>query len=260
MSLDLIPIWAFALIILLLVFITIEIGFRLGVRYRLKMTPGMESPIGIILGAVLGLLGFILAFTFGIVYNRFELRKDLVRQEANAIGRIWMRSDFMSEPDRGKTQDLLNKYIELRVTISEISDMNVVNAKVGESARIQRALWNLAVVSAHKDGISGLVAPFTQSLNDLIDIHLRRLAIGVEDRIPLLIWLALFILLALSMGSVGYLTGVKSDKRSIMTIALALSFTIIFLLISALDRPFIHLFPVSQRPLLDVKATMSKQF
>ena len=52
------------------------------------------------LGAVLGLAAFMLAFAFGAVSSRFDARKELVRDDANAIRTAWARADFLPEADR----------------------------------------------------------------------------------------------------------------------------------------------------------------
>jgi hypothetical protein len=222
------------------------------------MTPGSEPPIVPISGAVLGLLGFVLAFTFGIVYNRYEMRKDLVRQEANAIVRVWMRSQFMTEPYRSQSDSLLKKYTDLRLAAVQTSNRTQVRMVIDESEKLQQQLWNLAIPATKKDGIGGIAGPYIMAINDLVDIHGRRLAIGVEDRLPFLIWFSLFALLLLGMSTIGYLTAMKNTRRSALTNMLALAFCIVFLVISALDRPFSRLFIVSQQPLIHAKTTISE--
>jgi len=82
---DTIPIWIFFAATALLVAVAIELGFRLGRAAHRSSDEEKESPVSAIAGTILGLLAFILAFTFGIVSNRYDARKELVRDEANAI-------------------------------------------------------------------------------------------------------------------------------------------------------------------------------
>ncbi|HTS44501.1 MAG TPA: hypothetical protein VMH01_08905 [Puia sp.] len=258
MVLDSIPEWAFLPGVILLVLAAIEAGYRLVKTQRFRIKPDSEALVSVVTGSVLGLLGFVLAFTFGIVYNRFEARKELVREEANAIQRVWLRSDFLTEPDRTTTVGLLKQYLDLRLQAAEANVLSEITHSTKESTRIQHELWDLAVTNVKKDRISGLNAPYIQSLNDLIDIHGRRLAVGVEDRIPIWIWVSLGTLLLLSMVTLGYFSGLKGTHRSYTTIILAISFSVMFLLISALDRPLTGLFKASQQPLINVKNLMSK--
>jgi hypothetical protein len=45
-----------------------------------------------LVGATLGLLAFILAFTFGLAAARFDTRRQVVLDEANAIGPTYLRA------------------------------------------------------------------------------------------------------------------------------------------------------------------------
>lgn len=253
-----IPLWALSIVIVFLVLISIEGGNRLGVIIHRRFKEEKESLVSVISGSILGLLGFILAFTFGIVYGKFEIRKELVRDEANLIGKTWLRSDFMSEPDHSKTVNLLKEYIDLRLAIARAHDLDQIITATLASRKIQLQLWNLAVVNARKDMNSDVAALYVESLNELIDIHSKRFALGVEDRIPIWIWLALYILLFLGMISIGYLAAVTNSRRSVATIILALSFSIVFVVITSLDRPLTGVFRVSQQPLTNLKILMSK--
>ena len=70
---------------ILIVVLAMEAGFRLGRIIRRRSPDDKETAASTIANSILGLLAFILAFTFGIVANRYDTRKVLVREEANAI-------------------------------------------------------------------------------------------------------------------------------------------------------------------------------
>ena len=63
-----------------------EAGFRLGWRARARVSEDSKSEITTIQAAMLGLLALILGFTFAMAMSRFESRKEVVLDEANAIG------------------------------------------------------------------------------------------------------------------------------------------------------------------------------
>jgi hypothetical protein len=65
-------------------------------------------------GATLGLLAFILAFTFGLAAARFDTRRQLLLDEANAIGTTYLRAGML--PERGQqVRDLLRHYVAARL-------------------------------------------------------------------------------------------------------------------------------------------------
>src|SRR6478736_5820282 len=95
MNLDQFPLWLMVVLTFVAVALAIEAGYRLGTAAHRRSDDEKESPVSAIAGTILGLLAFMLAFTFGIVSNRFDDRKGLVREEANAIRTAFARSDFL---------------------------------------------------------------------------------------------------------------------------------------------------------------------
>src|SRR5689334_8322260 len=68
-----------------------------GIAIHKKKLHEPEAPLGALVGAMLGLLAFILAFTFGMTGSRFDARKQLVLDEANAIGTTYLRAGLLPE-------------------------------------------------------------------------------------------------------------------------------------------------------------------
>src|SRR5215204_4569247 len=104
MKMDDIPLWLLFVATILLVVGAIEAGYLIGRAARRKSEDEKESPVSAIAGTVLALLAFILAFTFGIVSDRYDLRKALVREQAAAIRTAYTRADFLPEPSRDQTK------------------------------------------------------------------------------------------------------------------------------------------------------------
>jgi uncharacterized membrane protein len=93
--------WLLFAICLVLLFLSAEIGYRLGVKNQTTATDKVQSQVNTIAGAVLGLLALLLAFTFSMAATRFDLRKQLVVQEVNSIGTTYLRAQTLPEPYRG---------------------------------------------------------------------------------------------------------------------------------------------------------------
>src|SRR5690349_12043866 len=90
MSVDVIPLWVFFIGTITIILLSVETGFALGKQATRRSRDEKESPVAAIGGAVLGLVAFMLAFTFSIASGRFDLRKELVREDANAIRTAWL--------------------------------------------------------------------------------------------------------------------------------------------------------------------------
>jgi hypothetical protein len=259
MNLDNIRIGWLTLMIICTVLISIEVGYRLGHIFKKYGRLEKESPVSVISGSILGLLAFLLAFTFGIVYQRFETRKDTVRNEAGLIRSAITFSDFMSEPYREKTVRLLKELIDIRVGIVQNMDTADVKKTMNETKRIHAQLWNLAVINVRQNISSNIAALnlYIASLKDMIDIQLRRATLVLQDRLPFWILMALYLLLVFAMVSIGYHIAISGSSRSIASILLALSFSLVLAIIISLDRPGSFSFKVSQQPLIDLKNSIA---
>ena len=256
MNIDFIPVWLLFVGTIVLVILSIEVGFRLG-NVALRRSPEeKESPVSAMAGAVLGLTAFVLAFTFGIVSDRYDSRKELVREEANAIRTAALRSDFLPEQDRAQAMAHFKEYLDLRLELAQSGNIDNVPHVLSETKRIQDQLWLMAVVNARKDMNSDVAALYIDSLNQVIDIHALRVAVGVQARVPIGIWIVLYSLTILGMMGVGYQTGIAGSKRSMARPILALSFSLVFMLIASLDRPGSRIMTVTQQPLIDLRNSM----
>jgi hypothetical protein len=254
---DGLPIWILFICVLVAVFIAMEVGYAVKKRFTRDKTEN-EGMVSVVTGAVLGLLGFVLAFTFSLVYTRYETRKELVRQQANAVRRVWLRSELMNPADRSSTIVLLKKFLDVNLLAAQSRSAGEVNSAVEESESIQHNLWESGVAKAKTNSLSGLSPLYLQSVSDLIDLQSQRLAIGARDRVPSGIWISLGSLLILSMVNVGYFEAIKGGKHSRSNIIMAMAFSLLFVLVSALDDPFHGWFIASQQPLLNVKAQIDR--
>src|SRR5215471_9222007 len=116
--LDVLPLWGLFLAILLLVLLSVEGGYRLGIYRRSRSEEEKEAPVGAMVGATLGLLAFMLAFTFGLAAARFDTRRHVLLDEANAIGTTYLRAGML--PERGEQiRTLLRDYVAARLEAVE---------------------------------------------------------------------------------------------------------------------------------------------
>src|SRR4051812_10427232 len=95
--LDALPLWALFAATIVVVLLSIEAGHRLGQFRRRHSEDEKEAPVGAIVGATLALLGFVLAFTFGVAASRFDARRQIVVEEANAVGTTFLRAGLLPD-------------------------------------------------------------------------------------------------------------------------------------------------------------------
>lgn len=255
-----VPIWAVFVGTTLMVVLCIEAGYRLGTIAHRRSPEEKESPVSAMVGAALGLSAFLLAFTFGLVYDRFDDRKALVREDAAAIRTAYVRADFLPEPDRAEAKGLLARYLDDRLTVAHQGslDPDHVGRFLAAARQIQVRLWDMAVANARKDMNSDVAALYIESLNQLNEIHAARIVLGVQARVPGQIWLVLYVITVLGMLGVGYQTGIAASKRSIVASVMAVCFALVIGAIAAIDRPDSGLIKTPQTPLVDLRESLAR--
>jgi uncharacterized protein (DUF2236 family) len=204
--------------------------------------------------ATLGLLAFILAFTFGLAATRYDARRQLVLEEANAVGTTYLRAGMLPER-RDDIRALLRQYVDNRLTTARTRELA---EGIRRAEQIQLQLWHLAVPIAEKNPASIIVGLFVQSLNDVIDLHAKRVTAGVRNRIPIAIWAALYSVAVFSFAALGYHAGLTRTRRSLALLPVAFTFSVVIGLIADLDRPWEGTLTVSQQALHDLRQTMNE--
>src|SRR6185503_2660394 len=165
--LDALPLWGLFLAIMALVLISIEGGYRLGNYRRSRSSLEKEAPVGAMVGSTLGLLAFFLAFTFGFAADRFDTRRQILLDEANAIGTAYLRAGML--PDRREEiRALLRDYVDTRL---QAVQSNSIAEGIRRSEQLQGQLWSHTVVLGERNPGSIVVGLFVESLNEVIDIH-----------------------------------------------------------------------------------------
>lgn len=250
---SLLPLWAVFVVTMALCMASVEAGAALaGIAQRRNAEKEAEAPLGSLVGAVLGLLAFFLAFTFGMTGSRFESRKQLVLDEANAIGTTYLRAGLLPQEHGLGIRRLLREYADLRLAIT--IDNYQENLKQAEA--IHGRLWSQTKLLVEADMDSEIRSLFVESLNELIDLHQSRKTVALQYRIPGTVWLVVYLLTALSMLALGYQVGMSGMRRLRGTPVLAASFSLVVLMIADIDRPGEGLMRVSQQPIADVQQSM----
>lgn len=256
--LDPIPIVGVFVGFVLISLLAFEIGFRLG-RWRKTRNPDeSEGASGTLVGALLGLLAFLLAVTMGIAADRFDARRGLVLTEATSINTTYLRAGYLPEPYRTEVRDLLGEYVPLRITPEGVRAADLL-ARVEQSNEIQDELWAITEEVATELEATDITALYVDSVNEIITVGAQRVTAGIYARVPDTILVFLLLLAFGSIGMVGFGAG-QAGKRSIVSAAImivALGATLT--LVIDLDRPREGFLQVSQRPLIELQERMSEE-
>lgn len=250
--LDPFPLWTLLPITIAIAFASVEIGFRVALYRKQRSADEPEAPAAGMVGATLGLLAFMLAFTFGLAGTRFEARRQLVQTEANAISTTYLRADLLPEPMHTDAQALLREYVDARLAGTSADKLM---ESISKSEEVQKRLWSQAVLALQKEK-SVSTSLFSQSITQLFELHSQRITAAVRSRIPAAIWIGLYSMLILAMAAVGYQNGMASKRRPIVMVTLVCGFSIVMFLIADLDRPGQGYLQVNQEAMMEVKKMM----
>ena len=229
---------------------SVEAGYRGYGRVRPKDGREMRGQ-EFLLSAAVGLLALLMGFTFSLSLSRYEARRALVVQEANAIGTAWVGAQLVEEPYRGELSGLLKRYADARVVWSDIS--------APQDLRPTRALQN-QLSTAVQHLVRGGTAPAAvrwvlDPLNEAFGVQAARTAARAA-RVPDRVLGVLVLYSMLSMVMLGYILAINRHRHNAATGLLLVLLTMAFGLILDLDRPNGGAILVSQQPLIDVRASM----
>jgi hypothetical protein len=245
--------WGLLLAVGLILVAALDCGYRLG-GWRFARNSGeKEAPVGAMVASILALLAFVLGFTFSLAASQFDARRQAVLEEANAIGTTYLRTRLLPDPQRSEIARMLREYVNVRVEGIQTND---VAAALTRSETLHQQIWTQAMEVANKSPDSIMTGLFIQSLNDVIDLHAKRVQVGIRSRIPIVIWAGLISLAIVGMAAVGYQAGLAATRRTPVMLGLVVAFSLVILLVVDLDRSHEGLLRVSQQALVDLQKTM----
>jgi hypothetical protein len=245
---QLLPIFLVSLVVILA---AAEIGRWLGVR------GGGEENVPTLEGAVLGLLALMIGFTFAMALSRFELRRDAVLDEANAIGTTALRARLLPAPHNAECVKLLKDYVQLRLDLTQrVLSLGELNAAITRSNAIQEALWQQAKAVAARDTEMVPTGLFIQSLNEMIDNQAKHLN-AIRDRVPNIVFLTLYGVAATASAFAGYASGSGERPSRLPVYVMIILVCSVILMIQDLDRPFTGFIFNSQQPMIDTAKSIN---
>lgn len=153
-----------------------EIGRRIGARRAGPRDDAAHAGLGAIEGAIFALMGLLVAFTFSGAASRLDARRQLIAEEANAIGTAWLRLDLLPADAQPALRDGFRRYVDARIAIYEaIPDLAGTRAAFERANALQLEIWRQAVAAVPHATIAQAPSLVLPPLNEMIDITSTRL-------------------------------------------------------------------------------------
>lgn len=208
--------------------------------------------------ASFALLGLMLAFTFSGAATRFDERRQLIIQEANAIGTAWLRIDLLPADLQTEVRNLFRQYLDSRLeTYRNVTDQASIDRGLSKSTTLQTQIWSKSVAAAAASGSMSIYTVMLPALNEMIDITTTRTAAATVHS-PAVVFGLIVVLAVITSMFAGYgMAGAPARTwihRSGFAIVIALSLYVIV----DLEFPRLGLISVEtlDRVLVDLRQSM----
>jgi hypothetical protein len=211
----------------------------------------VRDDYGMILTATLTLLGLIIGFSFSMAISRYDQRKNLEEEEANAIGTEYVRADLLPAADASRVRALLKEYLDVRIEFYDARDPQRLNEIPVRRAKLQNELWH-AVLGPANAQPNPILALVVSGMNDVLNAQGYTQA-AWWNRIPQAAWLLMLIIAICSNLLIGYGSH-RNKARRVLLIVLPLVVSISFFLIADIDSPrggMIHVHPQNLKSLAE---------
>jgi hypothetical protein len=230
-----------ASILCLFLFISCVLMVMLGkfVRQKYLQADQQESRGGVnsLLGALFGLWGFILAFTFSNSSSRFDTVRNLMVDEANGIRNAILRADVFPDSTRAALREDLRKYLDARIAYFEQATNTERFMKAKEDAvTTGKALWATTVEASKQPNLGGAANNMFSTLTNMFDVALKRDAVLLSGVPELIMYMLFFLAMAISFIG-GFTTPVIKQKEWIVITGFILLACIIIYITLDLGRP-----------------------
>ena len=219
------------------------------------LSDALKEPFGILQGALLGVVGLILAFGLSLAVSRYEDRRAAIVDEANAIGTTYLRAQTLPEPIRTRSLNLLVSYTQSAVTLSDhVPGSSDEREAATREQGIQRRLWALAGQALNTAPVASAPRLYVETLNEMIDAQTVRIA-ALNNQVPMAVLVLEVLGASLALGLLAtYLSIIGRGVAAVALAALLVAF--LLLVIADLDRPTRGLIRVPDTPLRSQLASM----
>lgn len=208
-----------------------------------------------LVGSMLGFLALLMAFSFSMALDRYEERRHLVIQEANAIGTAYLRTQLLDEPHRGRLSGLLVAYTDSRIALGTGNHAGL-DRQLAMNDRLLTDIW--AAVTAARDSANahGITTAILITFNEVIDLDTER-KVARQVRVPAPVLMLLYWFLIMTAAVVGYVLDERRARLGAFVLFVLLSMYVS--IIADLNRPASGNIKESQEPMLMLRQSLKSQ-
>ena len=207
-----------------------------------------------LLSGSLALLALLLAFTFGLVLNRYEARRQLVTNEANAIGTAYLRTQLLDEPHRSRLSGLLIAYTDNRIRVANSGAE--ADSNLAKNDQLLTQIWAAVSAAGGSAQAHGIYMPLLEAFNEIINLDTER-KVAWRLRVPGGVLILLLAYLIVTAGELGYIVEGPRGKRAalMLFVLIALSIGVI----TDVNRPSSGAIRESQWPMIELLNALRTQ-
>ena len=236
----------------------LELGRRMRLRFLPKNDEKLAGGLSVVEGALFGLMGLVIAFTFSGAASRFDDRRHLIVEEANNIGTAYLRLDLLSPAAQPEIRDLVRRYVDARIeTYRVLPDYDAAMLQFAKAGEIQQRIWNYAVNATKDEPNPQAAIVLLPALNQMFDIANTRFW-ATQTHPPVMIFMLLGILALVCALLAGFGMGAGTTRSWIHVVGFAIILTFAVYVIVDLEYPRMGFIRVDSfdQALVDVRATM----
>lgn len=223
----------------------IETGRRIGRRRFQEEGDIAARGFTAVEGAIFGLLGLVLAFSFSGALARFDARRQMVVKEVNDIGTAWLRLDLMAAESQPAMRDLFRRYLDARIeAYDSVPDVSATRAALGRSAVLQQEIWALAVSATRGTPAGPSQMLLLPALNAMFDTSTSQQEVA-RLHPPVVIFVMLGALILACALFAGYDMGSRPNLNLLHSIAFAVVLSVTVYVIIDLEYPRLGLIQMS---------------
>lgn len=212
----------FAACLFLLMLGFLELGRKVG-KWHIQTAAKEKEEAGVNLAetSVFALMGLLIAFTFAAANTKFDERRQLIIQEANAIETAYLRIDMLAPNAQPTLRDSFRQYIGSRISVyNALPNLHAAKIQLEKSGELQKKLWEQAVNACQKEASPAVCMLFLPAINTMIDISSLRTA-AMHMHPPVIVFILLVGLALISAFLAGYSMAKYKTRSSLHVILYA---------------------------------------